>query len=113
MLDLIPMYALRPCTCTRRLQDVSIQFTDYSMGIEDEREAIEKQMNGLGSLLRYRALHQKVCEVHGSSVPKNVVDAMMTEVNLQGLEERGCVGKPKRPQRKNALSSNVSKQQHF
>ena len=83
------------------------------MGIEDEQEAIAKQMNGLGSLLRYRALDQKVCEVHGSSVPKNVVNAMMTEVNLQGLEERGCVGKPKRPQRKNVLSSNVSKQQHF
>lgn len=83
------------------------------MGIEDEREAIKKEMNGLGSLLGYRALHQKVCEVHGSSVPRNVVDAMMTEVNLQGLEERGCVAKPKRPQRKNALLSSVSKQQHF
>ena len=83
------------------------------MDIDDEREAVEKEMNGLSSLLGYRALHQKICEVHGLSVPRNLVDAMVTEVNLQGLEERGCVGKPKRPQRKNAFISNMSKPQHF
>ena len=38
---------------------------------------------------------------------------MMTEVNPQGLEERGGVGKPKRPQRKNAFISNVSKPRIF
>lgn len=53
----------------------------------------------------------KICEVHGLSVPRNLVYAMMTEVNPQGLEERRRVGKPisKRPQRKNSFISNVSK----
>jgi len=81
--------------------------------IYDVREAVEKEMNGPRSLLGYRALYQKIREIHGLSVPRNLVYAMMTEVNPQGLEERGGVGKPKRPQRKNAFISNVSKPQLF
>ena len=46
-------------------------------------------MDGPGSLLGYRALHKKICEVHGLSVPRNLVYAVMTEVNPQGLEARG------------------------
>ena len=55
------------------------------MDIDDVREAVEEEMNGPGSLLGYRALHQKIREVHGLSVPRNLVYAMMTEVNPQGL----------------------------
>ena len=54
-------------------------------------------MDGPGSLLGYRVLHKKIREVHGLSVPRNLVYAVMTEVNPQGLEERGRVGRPKRP----------------
>ena len=107
ILDLVqinyPTYAWSPRTLTRRLQYFGIQFTDYSVDIDDVREAVEEEMNGPGSLLGYRALHQKIREVHGLSVPRNLVYAMMAEVNPQGLEERGGVGKPKRPQRKNAF----------
>lgn len=81
------------------------------MDIDDVRKAVEKEMNGPGSLLGYRALHQKIHEVHVLNVPRNLVYAMMTEVNPQGLEERGYIGKPKRPLRKNAFISNVSKPQ--
>ena len=35
------------------------------MDIDDVRKVIEKEMNGPDSLLRYRALHQKIREVHG------------------------------------------------
>ena len=108
ILDLVqikyPMYAWSPRTLTRRLQYFGIQFTDYSVDIDNVREAFEKEMNGPGSLLGYRALHQKIREVHGLSVPTNLVYAMMTEVNPQGLEKRGGDGKPKRPQRKNVCN---------
>ena len=57
------------------------------MDIDDVREAVEKEMNSPGSLLGYRALHQKIREVHGLSVPRNLVYAMMTEVNPQGLRK--------------------------
>ena len=119
ILDLVqikyPMYVWSPRTLTCRLQYFGIQFADYSVDIDDVhvREAVEEEMNGPGSLLGYRALHQKIREVHGLSVPRNLVYAMMAEVNPQGLEERGGVGKPKRPRRKNAFISNVSKPQLF
>ena len=102
-----PMYAWSPRTLSRRLQYFGIEFTDYSVDIDDAREAVAKEMDGPGSLLGYRALHKKIREVHGLSVPRNLVYALMTEVNPQGLEERGCVGRPKRPQRNNAFPSNV------
>ena len=107
------MYAWSPRSLTRRLQYFGIQFTDYSVDIDDVREAFEEEMNGPGSLVGYRALHQKIREVYGLSVPRSLVYAMMTEVNPHGLEERGGVRKPKKPQRKNAFISKVSKPQLF
>ena len=102
-----PMYAWSPRTLSRRLQYFGVEFTDYSVDIDDVGEAVAKEMDGPGSLLGYRALYKKNREVHGLSVPRNLVHAVMTEVNPQGLEERGCVGRPKRPQRNNAFPSNV------
>lgn len=54
---------------------------ENSVDIDDVREAVEKEMNGPGSLLGYRALHQKIRQVHGLSVPRNLAYAIMTEVN--------------------------------
>ena len=92
ILDLVqiryPMYAWSPRTLTRRLQYFGIQFTDYSVDIDVAREAVEKKMNRPGSVLGYRALHQKIREVHGLSVPRNLVYAMMTEVNPQAKDSK-------------------------
>jgi len=68
-----------------------------SIDIDDVREAVAKEMDGPGSLLGYRALHKKIREVHGLSVPRNLVYAVMTEINPKGLEERGCAGRPTVP----------------
>ena len=55
ILDLVqikyPMYAWSPRTLTRRLQYFRIQFTDYSVDIDDVCEAVEEEMNGPGSLV--------------------------------------------------------------
>ena len=39
------------------------------MDIDNVRKAVEKEMSGPGSLLGYRALYQKIHELHGLSVP--------------------------------------------
>ena len=48
ILDLVqinyPMYAWSPRTLTRRLQYFGIQFTDYSVDIDDVREAVEEEI---------------------------------------------------------------------
>ncbi|XP_028517680.1 uncharacterized protein LOC110248095 [Exaiptasia diaphana] len=63
-------------------------------------------MEGPGKLLGYRALHKKIRDVHGLSVPRNLVYTVMQDVNHQGLQNRGGVGKPKRPKRTKAFVSN-------
>ena len=58
---------------------------------------MQKEVEGPGRLLGYRALHEKIREVHNLNVPRNLVYVMMEEVDPEGLEERSCVGERKRP----------------
>ena len=37
---------------------------------------------------------------HGLNVPRSLVHDVMADLNLEGLEDRGGVGQPKRPKRK-------------
>lgn len=53
-------------------------------------------------------MHQKVREVHGLDVLRNLVYDAMAEINPEGLESRGGIGKPKRPKRNKAFVTNVS-----
>ncbi|PFX33558.1 Carbohydrate sulfotransferase 13 [Stylophora pistillata] len=46
-------------------------------------------MDGPGQLLGYRSMQQKVREIHGLNVPRDVVYAMMKEVSPEGLQARG------------------------
>ena len=46
--------------------------------------------------------------VHSLNVPRDLVYAAMMEVNPQGLEERGGVGRPKRALRNKVYMSQVS-----
>ena len=92
-----PMYSWSLRTLSRRLHHFGIRYTEYSVDIDEVR------------LLGYRSLHKKVREVHGHSVPRNLVYDVMADVNPEGLEERGGVGMPKRPTRTGAFTSNVSK----
>ena len=103
-----PMYSWSLRTLSRRLHHFGIRYTDYSVDIDEVREAVEKEMKGPGRLLGYRSLHKKVREVHGLKVPRNLVYDVMADVNPEGLEERGGVGMSKRPKRTGAFISNVS-----
>ena len=58
-----PMYSWILRTLSRRLHHFGITYTDYSVDIEEVREAVEKEMKGAGRLLGYyRSLHKKVRE---------------------------------------------------
>ena len=104
-----PMYSWSLRTLSRRLHHFGIRYTDYSVDIDEVKEAVEKEMKGPGRLLGYRSLHKKVREVNGRNVPRNLVYDVMADINPEGLEERGGVGMPKRPTRTGAFTSNVSK----
>ena len=76
------------------------------MQLDYLRHAVQKEVEGPGRLLGYQALHKKIREVHNLNVPRNLVYAMVEEVDHEGLEERSCVGKRNRPP-KGALTSKV------
>ena len=78
------------------------------MDIEDVKEAVRREMDGPGQLLGYRSLQQKVGEIHGLNVPRDVVYAVMKEVSLERLQARGGVGKAKRHRRTNTFVTGVS-----
>lgn len=57
---------------------------------------MEKEVDGPGKLLGYRAMHKKLRQVHGLNVPRDLVHAVMYDVDPEGLEGRCCVGTGRR-----------------
>ena len=49
-----PMYSWSLRTLPRRLHHFGIMYSDYSVVIEEVREAVEKEMKGPGRLLGYK-----------------------------------------------------------
>ena len=112
ILDLVEqkylVYAWSLPTLSRRLNYFNIKYSDHDVDVDQLKQVVSMEMEGPGRLLGYRALQQKVREVHGLNVPRDLVYAMMMEINPAGLEERGGVGKPKRAPRAKVYTSHVS-----
>ena len=106
--DKYPMYSWSLRTLCRRMQYFNICYVDVSVDLEDIEVAVRKEMEGPGSHLGYHALHKKIREVHKLNVSREIVYAVMTDVNPDGLKARGNVGIPKRPKRNMAFESMVS-----
>ena len=95
------MYHWSLRTLCRRMSHFDIKYTNYDVDVAQVEEAVRKEIDGPGRLLGYRAMHKKVREIHQLNVPRNLVYNVMTEVNPEGLEARGNVGRPRRPKRDN------------
>lgn len=50
-------------------------------------DAVKQEMQGLGKLLGYRALHKKLRQVHDLNVPQDLVYAAMYNVDPDALAE--------------------------
>ena len=103
------MYAWSLRSLARRMQYFEIQFTDYDVEVNDVEAAVVKEISGPGKLLGYRAMHKKIREIHGLNVPRDLVYMVIAKVDPNGLEERGGVGKARRPRRDKAFMSGVGK----
>ena len=102
-------YAWSERTRTRRLQYFDIKFTDYDVDVEEIKTAVREEIEGAGQLLGYQSMQQKIREIHGLHVPRDLVYAAMSDVAPEGLEARGGVGQPKRRRRTNVFVAGVSK----
>ena len=59
-------------------------------------EAVEKELEGLGNLLGYRAMHHKLRTQDGIKVPRHLVHNMMADLDPDGLDARNLQKRLKR-----------------
>ena len=51
------------------------------MDVDEIKQAVEIEFQGPGKLLDYRALHQKIRELHRLNVPRNLVYDVMADIS--------------------------------
>ena len=71
------------------------------MTVEQVRRVVQEELDGPGKLLGYRAMHNKVRQVHKLKVLRQLVYNVMYDLDPGGLERR-VVGRDK-PRRKGRL----------
>lgn len=91
-----PTYAWSIPTLDRRLRYFNIFYTDTNVTLDEVKEAVGKELEGPGKLLGYRALHQKIRQEHLLNVPRDLVYAVMQQMDPEGLESRAVGVKNKK-----------------
>ena len=61
---------------------------DKNVTVDEVTEAIQKEREGSGQVLGYRAMYHKIRQVHGPNVTRYQVYVVMTDVDPEGLENR-------------------------
>ena len=82
-------------TLDRRLRYFDIYYHDNNVSVDKVKEAVRKELDGLGKLPGYRAMYHKVRQNHELNIPRDLVHAAMYHLDPKGLEARGPVGKKK------------------
>ena len=90
------LYAWSIRSLERRLQYFDIKRIDRTVSVEDVRAAVSKELSGPGKLIGYRAMYYKIRQEHNLNVPRNLVHAMMYDLDPQGLQSRQPAGKHRR-----------------
>ena len=81
-------YAWSPRTLDRRLQHFEIRCINGNISVDQVRDAVQEELQGPGVLLGYRAMHQKIRQVHDLAVPRDLVHDVMFQLDPEGLECR-------------------------
>ena len=90
------MYAWSIPTLDRRLRHFHIFYSDKNVTLHEVKEAVGKELEGPGQLLGYRALHKKMRQEHLLNVPRDLVYAVMQELDPDGLDNRAVGTKNKK-----------------
>lgn len=80
-------------TLDRRLRAFNIYRTDKTVTEQSLMDAVSKEMNGPGKLLGYRAMTNKIRQIHNLKVPRRLVYAAMYDLDYEGLKARSLENK--------------------
>ena len=83
-----PQYNWSLATLDRRLRQFGIHYIYYDTPLAVVSDAVQKELEGPGRLLGYRALNQKLRTEHNVQVPRHLVYNMIAELDPEGLEAR-------------------------
>ena len=81
-------YAWSLRTLDRRMRHFDIRYTNTDVTVEEVKSAVRKELDGPGKLLGYRAMHNKLRQEYLLNVPRNLVHAVMFDLDPEGLESR-------------------------
>ena len=80
---------------SRKLAYFDIKYIEYNTDLKEVEAAVQSELQGPDKLLGYRSMQRKIREQHQLAVPRNGVYDLMNELDPDGLERRGSVGKRK------------------
>ena len=80
------LWSLR--TLDRRLRHFGIRYTNTDVTVAEVKSAVRKELGGPGKRLGYRAMHNKIRKEYLLNVPRNLVHAVMFDLDQEGLEAR-------------------------
>lgn len=83
-----PYYKCSLRSLARWLKTFGRSYGDTSVPVEKVARAVFKEINGPGDSLGYRAMQQKVWQVHGLNVPRQLVHDAMYQLDPEALENR-------------------------
>lgn len=99
-----PEYTWSIRTLDRRLRYFDIYYNDKNIQLEEVKDAVEKELQGPGKLLGYRAMHRKIRQKYNLFTTRDKVYDVMSDLDPDGLAARGGVG-GKRAMKKGNFSS--------
>ena len=91
-----PQYVWSIPILDRRLRHFNINYIDENVSVDQVRDAVARELRGPGKLLGYRAMYRNVRQEHGLNVPRDLVHAVMYELDPEGLESRAVGAKRKK-----------------
>lgn len=89
-------YALSIRTLDRRLRHFYLFYSD-NVTVEKVRDAVEQELERPGKLFGYRAMQANIRETHSLNVPRDLVHAMMFDIDPEDLEARAPGTKKAKP----------------
>ena len=92
-----PQYTWSVRTLDRRLRYFEIYYSDKDVDIDQVKEAVASELEGPRKLLGYRAMQKKIRQVHQLDVQRDLVHAVMYDLDPEGLENRRVFAKKRKP----------------
>ena len=68
-----PLYAWNFHSLHQRLREFDIYFTDRDVTVKQVKDAVQKEFEGPGKLIGYRAMQNKIRQEYAFNVPRDLV----------------------------------------